>query len=274
MHFSRLIANLAAFTGLAIAKPDIVIVPGAWQIEPSWTLFRGYLEKAGYNVSQVTLPSVGVSLTGLDTDVSATQAVIDPLLEEGKEVVVLCHSMGGLVAANSVESRDIASRSVGGLEGGVVQLIYLAAFITPAGYSLYNLMGNGYFDWMLVEDGKVSGNASEIVEVGFNDLDEVTASKYASYMTWTSEKAFTDSAKYSPWTSGNVTEAYIHTLLDNALPYPIQSSMAALLPEGSAVYSINSSHVPFISHPDELLTAVEAAVEVGVEAATKYTVGA
>lgn len=151
MHFSRLIANLAAFTGLAVAKPDIVIVPGAWQIEPSWALFRGYLETAGYNVSQVTLPSVGVSLTGLDTDVSATQAVIDPLLEEGKEVVVLCHSMGGLVAANSVESRDIASRSVGGLEGGVIQLIYLAAFITPAGYSLYNLMGNGYFDWMLVE---------------------------------------------------------------------------------------------------------------------------
>lgn len=151
MHFSRLIANLAAFTGLAIAKPEIVIVPGAWQIEPSWALFRSYLKKAGYNVSQVTLPSVGVSLTGLDTDVSATQAVIDPLLEEGKEVVVLCHSMGGLVAANSMESRDIASRSVGGLEGGIIQLIYLAAFITPAGYSLFNLMGNGYFDWMLVE---------------------------------------------------------------------------------------------------------------------------
>lgn len=120
----------------------------------------------------------------------------------------------------------------------------------------------------------MSGNASEIVEVGFNDLDEATASEYASYMTWTSEKAFTDTAKYSPWTSGNITEAYIHTLLDNALPYPVQLSMAALLPEGSAVYSINSSHVPFVSHPDELLTAVEAAAQVGVEAAAKYAVSA
>lgn len=151
MRFSRLIASLTAFTGLAVANTEIVIVPGAWQIEPSWAMFRGQLEKAGYNVSQVILPSVGVSLTGLATDVSATQAVIDPLLEEGKEVVVLCHSMGGLVAANSVESRDVASRSASGLEGGVIQLIYLAAFITPAGYSLFNLMGNGYFDWMLVE---------------------------------------------------------------------------------------------------------------------------
>lgn len=120
----------------------------------------------------------------------------------------------------------------------------------------------------------MSGNTSEIVEVGFNDLDEATASEYASYMTWTSEKAFTDIAEHAPWTNNNVTEAYIHTLLDNALPYPIQMGMAALLPESSAVYSINSSHVPFISHPDELLAAVEAAVEVGVEAATKYTVDA
>lgn len=124
------------------------------------------------------------------------------------------------------------------------------------------------------KDGKVSGNTSEIVEVGFNDLDDATASEYASYMTWTSEKAFTDVAEHAPWTNSNVTEAYIHTLLDNALPYPIQMGMAALLPEGSAVYSINSSHVPFISHPDELLAAVEAAVEVGVEAATKYVVDA
>lgn len=151
MRLSCLLANLAAFTGLTIANPEIVIVPGAWQIEPSWALFRSHLEEVGYNVSQVTLPSVGVSLTGLDADVSATQAVIDPLLEEGKDVVILCHSMGGLVAANSVESRDIASRSADGLGGGIIQLIYLAAFITPAGYSLYNLMGNGYFDWMLVE---------------------------------------------------------------------------------------------------------------------------
>lgn len=103
------------------------------------------------NVSQVTLPSVGISLTGLDTDVNATHAVIDPILEEGKDVVVLSHSLGGLIAANAVEGRDIASRSAEGLQGGVIQLIYLAAFMAPAGYSLYNLMGNSWFDWMVVQ---------------------------------------------------------------------------------------------------------------------------
>lgn len=96
------------------------------------------------------------------------------------------------------------------------------------------------------------------------------ADEYASYMTWTSEQVFKDPAEYAPWTDSSITEAYIHTLLDNALPYATQVAMAAMLPLGSAVYSINSSHVPFISHPAELLTLVEEAVKVGVEAASAY----
>ncbi|CAN8100547.1 unnamed protein product [Discula destructiva] len=266
--------SLLALAGQAIAaNPDIVIVPGAWQIEPSWELFRGYLTDAGYNVSQVTLPSVGVSLTGLDVDVDATQAVIDPLLDEGKDVVVLSHSLGGLIAANAVEGRGVAARSADGLDGGVVQLIYLAAFMAPVGASLYNLMGNDWFEWMVVEDGKVTGNTSEIVEIGFNDISASEAAEYASYMTWTSETVFTDASVYAPWTSEGdeiITEAYIHTLLDNALPYAAQEQMAAMLPADSAVYSLNSSHVAFISHPEELLAVVEEAVQVGVEAASVY----
>lgn len=90
-------------------------------------------------------------------------------------------------------------------------------------------------------------------------------------MTWTSEKVFEDTAEYAPWTNASVTESYIHTLLDNALPYVAQLQMASMLPLGSAVYTINSSHVPFISHQDDLLSMVEDAVSVGVAAAASYS---
>lgn len=110
-----------------------------------------------------------------------------------------------------------------------------------------------------------------IIEIGFNDLAEDIAEQYASYMTWTSEQVFEDAAEFAPWTNGTVTESYIHTLLDNALPYANQLQMASMLPSDSATYSINSSHVPFISHPDDLLSLVEDAVSVGVEAAASYS---
>lgn len=96
-------------------------------------------------------PSVGTSLTSHATNVNATHAVLDPLLEDGNNVIVVCHSLGCLIAANAIEDRDIASRSADGLEGGVIQLIFLAAFMAPVGNSLYNLMGNAWFDWIVVD---------------------------------------------------------------------------------------------------------------------------
>lgn len=104
-----------------------------------------------------------------------------------------------------------------------------------------------------------------MVDIGFNDIQPLSeAERWASYVTWTSEKVFTDASQYSPW-EDKVPEAYIHTESDNALPYPVQLQMQALLPPGSAVYTINSSHVPFISMPDELLPLVENAISVGMK---------
>ena len=116
------------------------------------------------------------------------------------------------------------------------------------------------------QNGEVTGDPSQIVEIGFNDIEPLSvAERWASYMTWTSEKVFTDASQYSPWVD-NVPEAYIHTESDHALPYPVQLQMQALLPQGSPVYTINSSHVPFISQPDELLPLVENAISVAMEA--------
>lgn len=55
--------SFLALAGLAAAtNPNIVIVPGAWQIEPSWELFRGYLTDAGckspYSPRSSTLPHI------------------------------------------------------------------------------------------------------------------------------------------------------------------------------------------------------------------------
>lgn len=113
-----------------------------------------------------------------------------------------------------------------------------------------------------------------MIDISFNDLSASVAEEYASYMTKTSEQVFTDAVDYVPWTDTSITESYIHMLLDNALPYEVQLEKASLLPLGSAIYSINSSHVPFISHPFELLVLVEEEVKVGIDAASAYAMKA
>ncbi|KAK8004117.1 hypothetical protein PG990_001925 [Apiospora arundinis] len=265
MRFSLCSAVLAFGSLGAAANPTVVIVPGAWQIDPSWTGFMQKLTGAGYDTKKVTLPSVGISLTGLAEDVAATAAVVDPLLDAGKDVVLLSHSLGGLIAGNAVQGRDFNSRKAAGKQGGVIQTIYLAAFMCPQGASLRDLMGGQFFPWMKVDNGMVTGDPAQIQEIGFNDMSASEAKKWSSAMTWTSEKVFTDASKFSPWAAG-ITEAYIHTELDNALPFAAQTQMQAMLPAGSAVFSIKSSHVPFISHPDELLPLVVSAIDAGIAA--------
>lgn len=59
---------------------------------------------------------MGVNLTDFDTGVSVTQAIIDSLLEDGKHLALLWHSVNVLVAANSVGTHDIAFSSADRLE--------------------------------------------------------------------------------------------------------------------------------------------------------------
>lgn len=69
--------------------------------------------------------------------------MILPLLAEGKEVVLLMHSFGGVYGGASVEGLSKAERSSVGEKGGVVALCYMAAAIVPSGMSTLERMGVG-----------------------------------------------------------------------------------------------------------------------------------
>jgi len=54
---------------------------------------------------------------------------------------------------------------------------------------------------------------------------------------------------------GSIRKVYIHTLNDNAISYPAQQSMvnAGMV---ARVYTLASSHTPFISMPDKLAAII------------------
>lgn len=132
-------------------KTTIVIVPGAWQLRSSWEGFISILKSAGYLTEYVEQPTLGgttIPLAGLADDVKAVRDTLDVLVNEGKQVIILCHSAGGLVASNAVEGLDTASRVAGGLKGGVSQIIFMSAFMVPAGKSLLEMLGGQPLPWM------------------------------------------------------------------------------------------------------------------------------
>lgn len=137
-----------------MSKPTILIVPGAWQKPVAFEKIVQLLEQTGYPAIHVPLPTVGdldAPLATLTDDVEAVRKVLIPLVDEGKEVIVLGHSSGGISTSGAVEGLDVASRKSEGKQGGVIRCIYLAAFVLPKGQSLLGVLGGQPLPWMIVE---------------------------------------------------------------------------------------------------------------------------
>ena len=67
-----------------------------------------------------------------DDDWKATWAQLETLVEkEEKEVGILAHSYGGIPACMSVRGLERSARAKQGLRGGIVNVVFLAAFVLP-----------------------------------------------------------------------------------------------------------------------------------------------
>lgn len=135
-------------------KPTILIVPGAWQLTTAFEPFREVLHKSGYQTEIVKLPSVGgteLPLTGLPEDITAIRAKLQPLVDAGKDVLLLTHSAGGVSGSAAMKGFDVESRKNAGLPGGVTRVVYMGAFMIPKGSSLMEMLGGKPLPWMVIE---------------------------------------------------------------------------------------------------------------------------
>lgn len=81
-------------------------------------------------------PPVGGYPQG-EEDAQVVLAVLQPLIDEGKKVLIIAHSAGGWVATE-VARRELQAkhRAANGLLGGVVGILYMGAFVIPVGESV------------------------------------------------------------------------------------------------------------------------------------------
>lgn len=101
----------------------------------------------------LTLLSVGgpTSTTAADDATYIQENYLDDLVFQGKEVVVVMHSYGGIPGTESVKGRtrrDIAAQAK---KGGVVALVYMAAFLISAGQSVDSSLPDGAASIMTFE---------------------------------------------------------------------------------------------------------------------------
>ena len=134
-------------------SPVYVFVPGAWHTPDTFDGIRALLSKRGLESVAVALPSVGAAeptKSGLHADIAHTKSVLQSLADLGRQIVVVTHSYGGMVGAGAVEHLGYTQRSKAGQSGGVIMVVWLAAFVTPKGKSVIEMLGGNWLPWMLL----------------------------------------------------------------------------------------------------------------------------
>lgn len=125
--------------------PTVLIMPGTWHLPSAYDVLKNHLEDAGCVVRVQPLLSLDATEPNSATcqaDVDfARQRLLHLIEENGQDILVVCHSYGGIVGAGAARGLSKKTRQENGKSGGVLGLVFITAFVIPEGVSLGEFMG-------------------------------------------------------------------------------------------------------------------------------------
>ncbi|KAG8164260.1 hypothetical protein KVR01_006178 [Diaporthe batatas] len=246
-------------------KPVFLLAHGAWH--PSWLYepLKEALARLGYALAVPALPTMGTNAKGVtwEADVEALLQTAEPLFAEGKKVILIGHSYGGIPACIATRGQSVAERHARGLVGGFVQILFLCAFTMPYnGISQVDLTQNTLPPWQehITESGRITQLIvnQKAKEVLYNDLSEEMADKYFSALVPQSQAALEKPVDFSV-PEITIPKAYIVCERDQAFPTAAQRHFVNTL--GLRELSVSGGHTAFASVPDELAGVLVGQVE-------------
>ncbi|HDR7948698.1 TPA: alpha/beta fold hydrolase [Bacillus toyonensis] len=227
-----------------------VLVHGAWQGEWAWELVKPQLEALGHTVITLDLPGSGKDTTPsqnitLDSYVDAVTATIN---QQTEKVIVVGHSMGGIVITQTAEL----------IPNKIDKLVYLCAFLPQNRESLGSkLDGEAGPQFSINENDMTAELIPNLIEKTFLNATENEEIKEASSKKMRPQPLgpFQQQLKISEENFGTVDRIYIETTLDRAIPIDFQRRMNTETP-CSKIITLEADHSPFFSKATELVNCL------------------
>lgn len=224
-----------------------VLVHGAWHGAWCWEKVVPLLEEAGHKVVAPDLPGHGEDGTPI-SELSMrgyAERVIGAIDEQAEPVILVGHSMGGLVVSLAAEARPEK----------IERLVYVTGFLLEDGKTLLSVAENDGEALVLAnlvpsEDGG-SFAVQNAKEVFYADCFDDDVERATLRLVSEPASSFGTPISVSEDNFGRVPRAYIECLQDRAIGISAQRGMRERL-ECETVISMDTSHSPFISQPEEL----------------------
>jgi len=225
------------------ARPNIILVHGAWADGSSWSGVIERLQADGYHVVAPQFP-----MGDLAGDVGRLRQVLQA--QDGPTIVA-GHSYGGqIMTALGTDAPNVAG------------LVYIAAFGIDQGESLGALLSQGPVTPALVHlitdaQGYTWLSEDDFVHHFAADVDPVKAKVMYAVQQALAASAFGTEMGVPAWKS--LPTWYLVATNDEAIPPDAERQFASRM--GAVTIEVPSSHVAMVSHPDETSQLIRLAAD-------------
>jgi pimeloyl-ACP methyl ester carboxylesterase len=235
------------------AMPTYVLVHGAFMGAWAWDDVAAGLRAKGATVVAEDLPAHGADTTPvsgatLDAYVAKVVGAIDLA---GSNVVLVGHSMGGVVVTQAAEQRP----------DKIARLVYVAAYEPANGQSLQSLSMTdsgshlGAVFTVNPTAGTASVPASALGDVFCGDCSQAALAKIRDHYRDEPLAPLGAAVHTTAANWGRVPKDYVFTTQDHAVSYALQQTMAGAAATRKTV-TLTASHSPFLSVPDSVVGAL------------------
>jgi pimeloyl-ACP methyl ester carboxylesterase len=230
------------------ARPNIVLIHGAFADGSSWSTVIGALQAKGYDVTATQFP-----LTSVADDVARLRQAL--AWQDGPAIVV-AHSYGGQVMTSL--GADIAN---------VVGLVYIAAFGLDEGETISGVGADfppppALANILVDERGFGRVSEDDFVRLFAADVDPTAARVAHAAQQPVSMSVFGDVMGTPAWRS--LPSWYLVATDDQAIAPDEERMFARRM--GAETVEVASSHVAMVSHPEAVVALIEAAADATAKA--------
>ena len=231
---------------MAMSKPNVVLVHGAWADGSCWSDVIEGLQAKGYQVTAPQFPE-----SSLEADVARLRQVLNR--QDGPTVVV-GHSYGGQIMTSlSTDAPNVAA------------LVYIAAFGLDEGETIGALLAQGpptpalaHLD--IDEQGFAWIPEEDFVTYFAADVAPAKAKVMFAVQQALSTSTLGDVMGVPAWKS--LPSWYMVAANDQAIPPDAERLFAKRM--GATTVEVTSSHVAMVSHPEDVITLTERAADAWV----------